>query len=515
MAGVRASGRRRRPGARACACACAAAALAVVGRAVAARAEEDAAATTQLLSRLSAPTGFAVSAFTQRGALPNARSLALSVQPTGALLLYVSTRQGSSVYAAVDADADGRSEEHRTVVNDKPTPCGIAARGGDLYVAQIDSVWHYASADAQVLGGEGLLAAPRLVTAALPSDPWHGWKYVTFAPSGHLLLQVGAPCNVCDPAPFVDGGAEVAWSTIYALDVDSGELVGPVATGVRNTVGLTFHPDTGDLFFTDNGRDMMGDNLPDCELNRLPAARLEAVLNGSAVASFYGFPFCHTDGGPLGDPYLREAGGGARVPDPSLNEDGAKGDCDDDAFAGVRAIQALGPHTAPLGLRIYTATGSPSSFPAEYDRSALVALHGSWNRRDFIGYNVVAVHLSADGKESLGQSVLLEGCLGADQTRYCRPVDTQQLPDGSVLVSDDQTGTVLRVAYVAGTPEEPAPPTDEQVPSAPEPDTGDDEDERQQPPADEVSAAASGTVSPKLLTVAVAAVVACSFGMLE
>ena len=442
----------------------------------------DAEMTAELLSHLSAPDGIAVSAFVGVDGVPDARSLALgSAVPAGSgWIVYVSTRfaieDGAVVYAVLDTDADGVADEVRVIIDDLNVPNGIATRGGDLYVASDGGVVHvFRDADAQVLAGATqLLAPPELITDAFPPEGHHGWKYIVFSPDDNknstLLVPVGAPCDTCDAQPAPNG---VEFNTIYELDVDSGELRGPIARGVRNTVGIAYHPDSGAVLFTENGSDDLGDDLPDCELNVVPAADAASAAAGAGdgAAPYYGFPFCHTDGNPLGDPYARAAGSGELFPDPKLNPGGSVADCsapgDSMSESGRPAVQALGPHTVPLGLTVYDSdVGGAHALPAKYDRSALVALKGSGARTDLIGYSVVAVYLSEDGQTSLGQETLLEGCLAPvpdDVNPYtgvrCRPVDVLQLPDGSVLVSDGETGSVLRLSGGAfeAPPPSPAP----------------------------------------------------------
>jgi len=234
----------------------------------------------------------------------------------------------------------------------------------------------------------------------LPADALHGWKYLRFAPDGRLFVPVGAPCNVCEKAGYGD---------IRRLDVTDGSYE-IWARGVRNSVGLAFHPINGDLWFTDNGRDLMGDEIPDCELNHAPRPGLH-----------FGFPYCHQ-----GD-----------VPDPEF---GAGKDCADYTPPVVR----LGPHVAPLGLSFYTG----AMFPAEYRNQLFIAEHGSWNRSSKIGYRIKLVRFDDDGN-FLGQEVFAQGWLQG-QDSWGRPNDVLVMPDGALLVSDDQAGVIYRIAFGEG-----------------------------------------------------------------
>jgi glucose/arabinose dehydrogenase len=227
----------------------------------------------------------------------------------------------------------------------------------------------------------------------------HSWKYLGFGPDGKLYVPIGAPCNICDEPDF---------GLILRMNPDgSGREV--FARGVRNTVGFTWHPQTSEFWFTDNGRDMLGDDVPPCELNLAPKAGLD-----------FGFPYCH--GGTIADPQY-----------------GKLGRCAD----AVPPVQKLGPHVAPLGVRFYTGT----MFPAGYRNQVFIAEHGSWNRSKEAGrtgYRVSLVRL-LDGK-AVGYETFMGGFLDGD-TVLGRPVDIAVATDGSLLVSDDAHGAIYRVSY--------------------------------------------------------------------
>jgi glucose/arabinose dehydrogenase len=239
--------------------------------------------------------------------------------------------------------------------------------------------------------------SPVLVTDDLPDDRHHGWKSIDFGPDGWLYVPVGAPCNVClrDP-PYAtiqrmrpDGSARETW-----------------VRGVRNSVGFAWHPATGEMWFTDNGRDMLGDDVPSCELNRV-----------TAQGQHFGFPFVH----------------GGDVPDPEYA-------APPDAPAFIPPAVKLGAHVAPLGVLFYTG----QQFPAAYRGSLLLAEHGSWNRSAPVGYRLV--HVRLNGSEVVRREVFASGWLQGEQVSG-RPVDLEQLPDGSVLVSDDDAGVIYRISY--------------------------------------------------------------------
>jgi glucose/arabinose dehydrogenase len=280
------------------------------------------------------------------------------------------------------------------------TPNGVAVSGTDLYVAEISRILRYdgvAAPDGRRLENP---PEPVVVTDDLPTEEHHGWKFIDFGPDGKLYVPVGAPCNICN--------REEPFATILRMNRD-GSNREIVARGVRNTVGFDWHPDTGELWFTDNGRDWMGDDRPPCELNRVTDA-----------GQHFGYPFVHGD--DLLDP---EFGSGK---DPS----------------DYRApAQELGPHVAPLGMEFYTGT----MFPEEYRGDVLIAEHGSWNRSDKIGYRVTRVRLN-DAGEATDYRPFASGWLQGEEN-WGRPVDLEILPDGSLLVSDDQTGAIYRITYAS------------------------------------------------------------------
>lgn len=339
------------------------------------------------------PPGFKIAYYAE--GVDNARSLCWGAKGT----LFVSTHHAGNVYALRDEDGDGKAEKRYTIATGLHKPNGIAFKDGSLYVAEVSTLWRYDNIEAN------LAQPPKPVSIYknYPTDDHHGWKYIAFGPDGKLYIPVGAPCNICNHPE------QPLYASITRMNPDgSGREV--FASGVRNTVGFTWHPTTQELWFTDNGRDMLGDDTPPCELNHAPRAGMH-----------FGYPFCH----------------GGTVPDP---EYGKLGPC-----ANYTApAQNLGPHVAPLGLKFYTGT----QFPEEYRNHLLIAEHGSWNRSQKIGYRVMKVTLVGD--KAIGYAPFAEGWLdrsGGSEVVRGRPVDVLLHPDGSVLVSDDHADCVYRIWY--------------------------------------------------------------------
>jgi len=329
------------------------------------------------------PPGFSIEEYAD---VPKARSLALGDRGT----LFVSNRKGRSVYAVVEDD-DGRTQTIE-LLDGMSTPNGIAYYDGDLYVAEIDRVYRYANVE------DRLDDMPRaeVLDIDLPSNRSHGWRYIGFGPDGKLYISIGAPCNVCD---------EFGYAQIIRVNPDGTERE-TFASGVRNSVGFTWHPETRDLWFTDNGRDMLGDDLPPCELNHAPRQGLH-----------FGFPYCH--GGDILDPKFGK---------------------DRDCANYTPPVQKLGPHVAPLGVKFYTG----DMFPPEYRGQVFIAEHGSWNRSKKIGYRISLVRL--DGDTAISYEPFAFGWLQGEQVSG-RPVDLIVKQDGSLLVSDDQAGKIYRISY--------------------------------------------------------------------
>lgn len=342
------------------------------------------------LDKIKLPAGFKIEVYAE---VENARSLTMS--PSGTL--FVGNRNGDNVYAVKDTDGDFKADKKWTIASGLNMPNGVAFKDGDLYVAEVSRITKY-------VGIESKLADPPkpvVINDQYPTETHHGWKYIAFGPDGKLYVPVGAPCNICDPE-------EDVYASITRINTDgSGREV--FAHGVRNTVGFTWHPTTKELWFTDNGRDMMGDDLPPCELNHAPKKDMH-----------FGYPYCHA--GTILDP-----------------EFGKKRACKE----FTAPAQSLGPHVAPLGLKFCTGT----MFPEVYRNSLFVAEHGSWNRSKKIGYRVSLIKV-ADNKKATSYETFASGWLDDEkQKAWGRPVDVLMLNDGSMLVSDDFANVVYRISY--------------------------------------------------------------------
>ena len=316
--------------------------------------------------------------------VPGARSLALADDGT----VVVGTRDAGKVWAVRDDDGDGEAETVVALASGLDTPNGVAVDGLDVYVAEQQRVVRLPGALA-ALGEE---VTPEVVASGMPGDDHHGWRYLAMGPDRALYVSVGAPCNVCDEA--------LPYAAIHRIE--GGELVA-VATGVRNSVGFAWEPGSGALWFTDNGRDGMGDDVPVDELNRL-----------DREGEGFGFPACH--GGDVPDPVFGTATG-----------------CDE----AVPPVVGLDPHGAALGL----AFAVSGVLPEPFTDALLIAQHGSWDRSEPSGYRVVAYD-----REEGGVLPFVEGWLRDDGTAWGRPVDVLELFDGSVLISDDEAGALVRVA---------------------------------------------------------------------
>ncbi len=339
------------------------------------------------LGLIDLPPGFNIDVYAKD--VGNARQMVLGEKGT----LFVGTRRKGKVYAISDMDGDQVADRVRVIASELEMPSGLAFREGALFVGATDRILRFDDIESRLDSPP----EPVVVTADLPDKWHHGWKYLRFGPDGWLYIPVGAPCNVCEEPGFAE---------IRRIRPD-GSGMEVFARGVRNSVGLAFHPDDGTLWFTDNGRDMMGDDLPDCELNHAPEPGMH-----------FGFPYCHQ--GDLPDPDFGEGQDCAQFTPPALR---------------------LGPHVAPLGLAFYTG----EMFPEEYNKDLLVAEHGSWNRSEKIGYRIKRVRFDDDGRVA-GQEVFASGWLQGQES-WGRPNDVLVMPDGALLVSDDQADTIYRISY--------------------------------------------------------------------
>lgn len=336
------------------------------------------------LDKIKLPPGFKISLYAE---VPGARSMTLAPDGT----LFVGTR-GDKVYAVRPNGKTGG--EVITLLAGLNTPNGVAFRDGALYVAEINRVLRYDNIEAHLRNPP----APVLVNDQFPSDAHHGWKFIRFGPDDMLYVPVGAPCNICEPDP-------ARYAAIFRMRPDGSGLE-QYARGVRNTVGFDWDPDTRELWFTDNGRDWLGNDVPPDELNHAPHPGMN-----------FGYPYCH----------------GKSISDPEFGEKRACAE-----FTPLE--MELGPHVASLGMRFYTG----SQFPPAYRKQIFIAEHGSWNRFPPFGYRITLVRLKQG--HAAGYEVFAEGWLQGI-TAWGRPVDVQVAPDGALLVSDDKAGVIYRISY--------------------------------------------------------------------
>ena len=337
--------------------------------------------------RIKVPKGFQVELWAH--GMPGVRMMARGAKGT----IWAGTRIIGRVYEIKD---QGGMRTHRILAQKLVQPNGVAFQGGNLYVMAINRVFRY----------DGIEDNPNVkpvdLTAAfkLPPEVHHNWKFIAFGPDSKLYVQVGSPCNICEPSP------EHGQIRRYVADGSGMEVV---ARGVRNSVGFDFHPQTGELWFTDNGRDWQAEDGPQDELNRV-----------SKLGQFFGFPYCHAQGIPDLDVKKKDPCKGVTLP-----------------------VALMGPHSAALGMRFYTG----AMFPKDYVNSIFVARRGSWNRSKLFGYDVVNVRATADGRNAKVVP-FMTGFMDPKENKFWgRPVDVLQLPDGSLLVSDEQNGAIYRVSH--------------------------------------------------------------------
>lgn len=345
------------------------------------------------LENLAMPDGFNIQVFVQD--VENIRAITKSESRS---IYYAGSRGEGKVYALIDENEDYVIDQTITLFSDLSLPTGITWHQGDLYFSEINRVLKVSNIDDVINQNPQF----EVINDSFPTEEHHGWKYLKFGPDGKLYVPVGAPCNICDKE-------DERFASIMRMNADGSE-VEVFASGVRNSVGFDFHPTTNNLFFTDNGTDWMGDDKPFCELN-------EAKEKGQ----HFGYPYCHS-GKWLDDKFGKEKS------------------CDD----YVIPVQNLGPHVAPLGMTFYTG----KQFPEKYQNAIFIAEHGSWNRSKKIGYRVAVVRLDENG-QSMGYEIFAEGWL-QDGKVWGRPADVMQLPDGSLLISDDFANAVYRITYDGG-----------------------------------------------------------------
>jgi glucose/arabinose dehydrogenase len=343
------------------------------------------------IDKLKVPKGFKVELWAT--GMPGGRAMVRGDKGK----IYMGTRGLGRVYEVTDA---GDKRTSRVVVDKLTQPSGVAIQGSTLYVMAIDKVLRYDDIENKPD------VKPEDMTAKfnLPPEQHHNWKYITFGPDKKLYVPFGAPCNICEPPE------QYAQIRRYNPDGSGMEVI---ARGVRNTQGFDWHPKTGELWFTDHGRDWLGDDGPQDELNRMSKAGLN-----------FGFPYCHAAG----------------VVDPDVTKADKKATACKDV---TKPVTLMGPHAAVMGVKFYTG----DMFPAEYKDTMFVARKGSWNRTKKFGYDVVNVRPSADGK-SAKVTPFLTGFLDAKEDKFLgRPAYILQMPDGALLVSDEQLGAIYRISY--------------------------------------------------------------------
>lgn len=332
------------------------------------------------IERLKVGAGYKVSVYANE--VPDARSLALGKDG----VVFVGNRGGDKVFALLpDKNGDGRSDGVKTIAKGLESPNGVAYKDGDLYIAEISRILVIRGVDKKL----NQLNIPEPWGPSFPKEGHHGWKFIAFGPDGWLYVPVGAPCNVCDREPNL-------FAALHRVSPD-GKKRELVAKGIRNTVGFDWQPGSKELWFTENGRDWMGDDIPPCELNRV-----------TKIGAHYGFPVCH--GGVL---------------DPKFGEG-------KDCKEFVPPVYKFPAHSAPLGMR----------FLRKKKNTLLVAEHGSWNSTNPIGYQVTQIDLNAEGGATA--KPILTGFLRGSSA-WGRPVDVLELNDGNILVSDDAAGAVYRL----------------------------------------------------------------------
>ncbi|MFD1185636.1 PQQ-dependent sugar dehydrogenase [Pontibacter rugosus] len=341
------------------------------------------------LEQIKLPAGFRIDYYAKD--VENARSMSMSKSG----ILFVGTRSNDKVFAVVDENKDGNADEVVEIASGLNSPNGVAVRNGDLYVAEINRVIKFSNIE------QTFRNKPKyeVVNDQFPSDAHHGWKYIAFGPDDKLYVPVGAPCNICKSEKPI-------YASITRMNPDGSNLE-VYAEGVRNSVGFAWHPETKNLYFTDNGRDMLGDNMPPDELNR-----------ATEKGQHFGYPYCHA--GDISDP-----------------EFGSQRNCND----FVKPVRKLSPHGAALGMKFYTG----NMFPAQYKNQAFIAEHGSWNRSEKMGYRLMLAKMDNNGNVT-SYEPFAEGWLQG-QEDWGRPVDVLQMKDGSLLVSDDKNNAIYRITY--------------------------------------------------------------------
>ncbi len=349
------------------------------------------------IQNLNIPEGFEISIYADDLDSPR------QITETKNGFVIVGSKNGDKIYALHDKDKDGFAEERILIQSNLQNPTGVTYHDGDLYFAEIEDVWVIKEIDSWLLSGKVNPPNVELFMSDLPSETWHGFRYIRFGPDDKLYIPIGVPCNICLEPQTRDK----RFAAIHKYEND--KLV-MVADGVRNSVGIDWHPVTKKLYFSDNGRDWLGDNSPSCELN---------VVDNEG--SFFGYPYKHAK--DVIDPEF-----GNLIP--TVNKE------------FIDPIAELGPHVAPLGIAFY----DKDKFPEKYKNSLFIALHGSWNKYNGkSGYKVIFVKLDSAGNY-LYQEDFITGWL-QNEKDWGRPVSPFIMRDGSMLVSDDKYDVIYKIQY--------------------------------------------------------------------
>jgi glucose/arabinose dehydrogenase len=337
------------------------------------------------LDKIKLPPGFTIEVVAR---VDNAREMALGDDGT----LFVGSMSAGKIYAVtLPANAPAHVT---TIASGLTLPLGVAFRSGSLYASSVNRILRFDNIEQHLSNP----LPPVVVSDKFPSDTHHGGKFIAFGPDGKLYVPVGAPCNICEPDP-------ARYANIMRMNAD-GSALEVYARGIRDSVGFDWDPRTKELWFTDNGRDSLGDDVPGDELNHASRAGLD-----------FGYPYCHA--GDVRDP-----------------EYGQRHECKE----FVAPAQVLGAHVAALGMRFYTG----SAFPAAYRNQVFIAEHGSWNRSSKVGYRITLVRVE-NGKAT-GYEPFATGWLQGESP-WGRPADVMVMPDGSLMVADDYAGAIYRIRY--------------------------------------------------------------------
>ena len=343
---------------------------------------------SETVDHLQIDDGYKISIFANNIGSP--RQLAEGADGT----VYVGSRGSGKIYAIRDTDNNGVIDEKILIAKDLTYATGVSLHQGSLYFSEIDKIWKIEDISQQLKDNNNSIPEKVLVTDNLPSDKWHGWKWIKHDQEGNLYTNVGAPCNVCE-------SKDKRFASILRLKNNSWEYV---ARGVRNSVGFDFHPTSQKLYFTDNGRDWLGDDSPSCELNKVDSDGV-----------FFGFPYKHAKN--ISDPEFGDLNPG---------------------FSFIDPIAELGAHVAPTGMTFYN-----KDMFNEFKNDILITLHGSWNRSSKVGYKVIRVSLDDEGNVSK-VSDFITGWLQEERV-LGRPSSTFVMSDGSILIADDKADLIYRI----------------------------------------------------------------------